>query len=177
VPRRDEVAKAIITVPSGFHLCSEADSYSSLLWFYVPLDKTVRCEDLPEDSNWAQMPDFIVIGPNPDTPMRYETTADVVKDEPFFCHGMSYDYPSRHSISNAHTVIAPAGKKLAGLDTIVCSREDAEKDKYAKAFLAYRPSSDGVGHAYIVAADVRLNNKTQADRLLQEIVKSFKLLN
>lgn len=122
------------------------------------------------------MPDFIYIEPTPDAPMVYESTADLVTGDRFFCHGMSYDYRKPHSISNAATSIMPAGKKLAGLETTVCVREDPEKDRYAKAYLAYRPNPKFIGDEYRIGAYAHLKNKREADKLLDQIVRSFKLL-
>jgi hypothetical protein len=175
-PRYDKLEKARIALPPGYRLCSTAESYSNLLWFYIPLDKAVRCEDLPKDADWEKMPDFIVVAPSPDSPMLYKTTADFVKDEPFFCHGVGHGDPSHRKISSAPTSIESAGKALAGLETTACTREDAEKDRYTKALLAYRPDAGFIGHEYMIAANVHISNKREADKLLEEIVKLFKLL-
>lgn len=173
-PRTDGVARARIDVPPGYKLCSMAESYSSTLWFYVPLDKKLRCEDLPTNAEPEKMPDYVVIGPSPDTAMTYQTTADVVRDEPLYCHGMSYDRPNE-KISNAPTSIESAGKTLAGLETTMCTREDVDKNRYTKAFLAYRASPDTVGHKYMMASNVHLEKKREADELLVKVVKLFKL--
>lgn len=173
-PRYDKVGRAIIVAPHGYRLCSTADSFSNLLWLYVPLDRKVRCQHLPKTVDWEQMPDFIVIGTSPDAPMKYESTEDFVGDESFYCHGMSY--AGRRPISNAPTSIGGAGKILAGLDTAVCVREDQENDRYSKAYLAYRPDPNFIGRSYLIAAYVRLENKRKADELLEQIVREFKLL-
>lgn len=176
-PRDDATYGARITLPPGYHLCGLAGSDSSLEWYYVMLDPGIRCERLRLPAGNERMPDFVLIGHNPDTAFQYKATDDYVKAEPFYCHGMSYDYKMPHSISNAPTSIIAAGKILAGLDTVACIRQDDEKGRYSKAFLAYRPKPDDTGHGYEIAAYVHTKNKRQADKLVEQIAKSFKLLD
>jgi hypothetical protein len=176
-PYRDEVAGALLTIPAGYRLCSGANSYSSLSWYYIPLDKTVRCEQLPELVDWDHMPDFTVIGPDSDAAMRYERTSDYVAGEPFFCHGISHDPPKPDTVSAAPTAIVPAGQVLAGLESTICTRDDISRDLHTKAFLAYRPRRDLIGYGYQIGVHVRMANKAKADKLLDEMVGAFKLLD
>jgi hypothetical protein len=178
VPLREHVAKAKIVVPHGHRLCGVIESTSTIRSYYVPLDKNVRCEDLPLPIERG-MPDVVLIAPTPDAPLLYESTKDLVEDEPFYCHGMSYDYPAsaRKPVSNTQTTISPVGRLLARLETTACVREDVGNDRYTKAYLAYRPNPAFIGHSYVIATDVHREHKAQADKLLNAIVKSFKLLD
>jgi hypothetical protein len=172
---------ARISLPSGFKLCSIVESYSRWIIFYVFVDPKLRCED----PRWAReldngpydlenMPDAVSIAGVSDTAFEYNSTDDYVKADSFYCHGLSDD-KDHHPITKAPTSIMHVGKILAGLDTVACTRED-ERGRYSKAYLAYRPDPDGVGDNYKIAVYAHRENKRQADKLLDQITRAFKLL-
>ena len=110
--------------------------------------------------------------------MMMESLNDYVKEESFFCEGVSLsaDRGGPRS-SHADTSIAPAGRLLLGLETVACTREDVEADRYTKAYLAFKPDPNSVSRGYMIGAYVHMKNKEAADRLLDQIAQLIKPLN
>jgi hypothetical protein len=163
-----------IELPAGVPLCGMIESYSSMEWFYVPVDPATRCEQFKLPLDWEKWPDFIVIGPYVDTPLVVDTLDDYIKRESFFCQGEHYGAPARERLTEEPTKIEKVGKLLLELETASCTRDDAKSNRYSKALLAYDANPNGTGHGYMVGAYVHMPNKRAADGLLDQIVKLLK---
>jgi hypothetical protein len=156
------------------------ESFSSMEWFYVPVDPTTRCEQFSLPMDWERWPDFIVVGPYLDAPMTIDTLDDYVRQESFFCAGKN---PSTGSglprSSDAVTSTTLVGNLLLGLNTVACTRSDERNARYSKAFLAYKPNPNlgDTGSGYMVGTYARLKNREGADRLLEQVVRLLKPLN
>jgi hypothetical protein len=171
-----------IDVPLGFQLCSIANSYSSLLSYFVLLDPRERCESLRMNATWDEMPDFVVIAPYTDVALNIDTLDDYVKNDTHFClatraASKNGDIPA----SNAPVTMASVGKILMGFDAVACAREDIAADRYTKALLAYRPATeangdDFMGHGVTVGTYVHMKNKQAADKLLDDIARLMRRL-
>ncbi len=171
----------LIDVPAGFHMCSIADSYSSLLWYFVLLDPSERCEGLAMNTAWDDMPDFVVIAPFTDTPLTTEIRDDYIKKwDTVFCPAYrAASKGSGPSASNAPVSITRAGKVILGLDTVACTREDVAGDRYTKGLLAYKPAADPNGDDFMgsgltIGAYVHMKNRRTADHLVEQIAKLVK---
>lgn len=176
-PLRSAIYKLNIELPSGVPLCGVVESFSSMEWFYVPIDPTTRCEQFSLPMDWEKWPDFIVIGPYLDAPMIIDTLDDYVRKEAFFCAGKNTaEGNGAPRPSDAPTSLASAGKLLLGLDTMTCTRSDAQNGRYAKALLAYSANPNESGRGYMVGAYTRIKNKDAADRLLGQIAGTLSLL-
>lgn len=177
-PHASAVYQLRIELPHGRPLCGMVESFSSMEWFYVPVDSSTRCEQLGLPMDWEQWPDFVVIGPYLDTPMTLDGLDDYVRQETFFCAGKNTGIGGGlPRPSDATTSIEPAENALLGLRTVTCMRSDQKLDRYSKAFLSYTPMPSDSGRGYMVATYAHLKNRRAADRLLEDIVERLKLLN
>jgi len=177
-PHESATYQLRIELPPGVRLCGMIDSFSSMEWFYMPVDPAIRCEEFRLPMDWEQLPDFIVIGPYLDTPMNLESLDDYVRQETFFCAGKNIGNGNGlPRPSDAATSVESAGNALLGLRTVMCTRGDRKTDRYSKAFLSYKSMPGDSGRGYMVAAYTHLKNRRDADRLLEDVVGRLKLLN
>ena len=179
-----------IAAPRGFPLCGIAESYSNWQAYFVFLDPKQRCEDLniidPNTrGNWDELPDFVIVEPYIDVPLNTDALGDYIRNDSFFCPDKrKAARDGSPPASNAPVSITRAGRILMGLNTVACTREDADADRYSRALLAYRPARDPTGRGWdfegqgvTVGAYVHLENKKAADRLVERVARSIAPLN